>query len=60
MSLQTNAPRTTPSGRIQIGHKSGLLAAEVIRLAAEAILLAAEAIRLAADAMSLAAEAICV
>ena len=39
MSLHTNfqAPRTTPSGRIQIGHKTGLLAAEAIRLAEEAI-----------------------
>jgi hypothetical protein len=48
MSPYTNflAPRTSLSGRIQIGHKSGLLAAEVIRLAAEAIRLAAEAIRI--------------
>ena len=48
MSPHTNfhAPRTSLSGRIQIGHKSGLLAAEAIRLAAEAIRLAAEAIRI--------------
>jgi hypothetical protein len=50
-----NAPKTSLSGRIQIGHKSGLLA---IHLAAEAIRLAAEAIRLAAEAIRLAAEAI--
>ena len=50
--------RTTTSVRIQIGHKSGLLAAEAIHLAAEAIRLAAEAIRLAAEAIRLAVEAI--
>ena len=34
MSLHTSfhAPRTTPSGRIQIGHKSGLLAAQAMTL----------------------------
>ena len=39
MSLCTNlyASRTTPSGRIQIGHKSGLLATQAIRVAAQAI-----------------------
>jgi hypothetical protein len=55
MSPYTNfhAPRTSLSARIQIGHKSGLLAAEAIRLAAEAIRLAAEAIRLAAEAIGI-------
>jgi hypothetical protein len=53
MSPHTNvhAPRTSLSGIIQIGHKSGLLAAEAIRYAVEAIRLAAEAIRLAAEAI---------
>jgi hypothetical protein len=51
MSSHTNAPRSSLSGRIQIGHKSGLLDVEAIRLAAEAKRLAAEAICLAAEAI---------